>query len=899
VPRLARAVPTVAVLAATAALPGAAARAATTPPGFVLTTHQAGGKGFAPAFIGNGYLAGRQPALGQGFARVPLKGGKLLATQSEVQGFYAKTTKKDEGLIERRAALPTWSTLTYDDGSGALIPGRGRLRGYRQALDLRTGTLTTSFTWVSRAGRSTAVRYEVVTDRARPHAALVRLRITPRFSGRVSVTDLIEGRGAEHTAPAGTGHAAAAARQWVDVRTLGLPVRATVASVLDAPGGAATRAVTRRDRQTAAQRATLRVRSGRSYTFTKAVGVAVSTDAGAHAGRPTPHARALAAAAGEARRGYARARRGSDAAWARLWASDIQVEGDARLQGQVRSALFALLASVRDDTPWAPSPGGLSSDGYNGHVFWDSETWMYPSLLATAPALARQMLQYRVDRLGAARAYARVGGFSGARFPWESALSGAEETPSCCNTGKYEIHVSADVALAMWQYWLASGDRSWLARRAWPVVAGIADYWVSRSHPNPDGTRSIDGVIGPDEYHEKVDDSIYTNVAARDTLRIARSIAGLTGHPAPGRWEQTAAALRILPANPITNVQPEFQDYRGDTIKQADVALLAYPWENPQPDAVTQADLDYYVPRTDPDGPSMTDGIHALLSSQLNTPGCAAFTFTKRSVDPFMRGPYEQFSEARTGGAFTFTTGAGGFLQEFLYGYSGMRWRGDRVHLDPSLPPQLTGVTLRAVHWRGRTLRVRIARQSTTVQLLAGKALQLEAPGGSVTLPAGATARLPTRRPDEAPTDDVARCRPVTATPATAEPPQAAVDGTPTTSWLAEKPGTRVQVDLGAPVALGSIAIARPPVLAIATGKTDVDNHAKTGPTRSASETVEVSADGGTWQTLARVAAPPITEELAGAGQPVRYVRVTAGADASAKHPLVMGELSVRARASG
>jgi hypothetical protein len=84
---------------------------AATPEGFVLTTTQPGGTGFAPAFIGNGYLAGRQPAAGQGFDRVTLEGGgKQLATQSEVQGFYAKTTKKDEGLIERRAALPAWST---------------------------------------------------------------------------------------------------------------------------------------------------------------------------------------------------------------------------------------------------------------------------------------------------------------------------------------------------------------------------------------------------------------------------------------------------------------------------------------------------------------------------------------------------------------------------------------------------------------------------------------------------------------------------------------------------------------------------------------------------------------------------------------------------------------------
>jgi trehalose/maltose hydrolase-like predicted phosphorylase len=875
-------------LGAAGGLAAAAASAApaASPEGFVLSTTQPGGNGFAPAFIGNGYLAGRQPAAGQGFDRVTLEGGgKKLPTQSEVQGFYAKTTKKKEGLIERRAALPAWSTLSYDDGSGPYALGRGRVRGYRQRLDLRTGTLTTELTWTSTAGRTVALRYEVATDRARPHAALVRLRIVPRFSGTVEITDLIDGQAAEHVAPAGTGHDGTA--QWVDLRTLGLGVRATVASVLQ---GA--RPVVQPDRRSAAQRVTRTVKAGKTYTFTKTVGVAVSTDGATG----TPHARALRAARDEAARGWTRARQTSDAAWARLWAADIQVQGDARLQRQVRSAFFALLASVRDDTPWAPSPGGLSSDGYNGHVFWDSETWMYPSMLATAPALAREMLQYRVDRLNAARAYARQTGFAGARFPWESALTGSEETPSCCNTGKYEVHVSSDIALAMWQYWLATGDRSWLAQRAWPVVSGIADFWVSRAHPNPDGTQSIDGVIGPDEYHEKVDDSVYTNVAARDTLRIAGQMAQLTGQAAKPAWAQVAGALRI-PFDAAGGIHPEFAGYQGDTVKQADVTLLSYPWENDQPAAVTQADLDYYVPRTDPDGPSMTDGIHALVSSELGTPGCAAFTFTKRSVDPFMRGPYEQFAEARTGGAFTFTTGAGGFLQEFLYGYSGFRWRGDRVRLDPSLPPQLTAVTLRAMHWRGRVLRVRITRQDTTVTLVAGRAVALEARDGTTTqLAPGQPATLPTRRPDETPTTNVARCRTATATPATAEPPQAAVDGTPTTSWLAEKTGVALRVDLGAPVALDGITITRPDVLAIATGKTGTDDHAKTGPTRSASEIVEVSPDGQTWQQLAQIAAPALRDELPGDGRTVRYVRVRSGADAAAQHPLVVGDLEVRAR---
>jgi trehalose/maltose hydrolase-like predicted phosphorylase len=843
---------------------------------FTLSTDRPGGHGFAPAFVGNGYLAGRQPAAGQGFAVVQLPGSSdKLPTQSQVQGFYATASEPDTGLIERRAALPAWSALGYDDGRGGYALKRGRVRRYHQALDLRTGTLSTDVTWTSPAGRTARLRYDVTPDRARPHAALVRLRITPRFSGTVTVTDALDGSAVELARA--TGHGASGATQWIDLRSQGLGIPATVASALRVDGHPATIAVHRAHRRTVAQRARIRVHAGHTTTVVKSVGVAVRGDAGASG---PPHGRAIAAATGEDARGYRAARRASDAAWARLWQGDIEIAGDARLQDQVRAAQFALLASTRADQPWAPSPGGLSSDGYNGHVFWDSETWMYPTLLALQPAIARATLQYRRDRLRAAERNARKTGYAGARFPWESAWSGAEETPSCCNTGKWEVHVNADIALAFWQDWLATGDRAWLARDAWPVAAGIADFWVSRSTANPDGTRSIDCVIPPDEYAECERDSVYTNHTAAEALRIAGRIAALTGHTADPRWAQVADALR-LPNDAARGLHPEFDGYHGETIKQADVTLLSYPWEADQPAALTAADLDHYVPRTDPGGPSMTDAIHAIVISQLGTPGCAAFTFTRRSIDPFMRAPYEQFSEARTGGAFTFTTGAGGFLQEFLYGYSGWRWRADRVHLDPSLPPQLQAITLRAVHWRGRTLRIAITRATTTVTLLGGDPVTVETPNGTVTLTRAAPLQVATRTPDTTPTDDLARCRPAAAAPATAEPPEAAVDGTDTTSWQADRPGTRLTVDLGSAQPIGAVAITRPPVVAIA--GPELGDKAQTIPTPQTTATIELSADGRTWA--------PATP-----GAAARYVRVTAGRDASARHPLVIGELHVSAR---
>ena len=385
--------------------------------GFVLTTRHPGGPGMAPAFVGNGYLAGRQPFDGQGFAEIDLPGQTdPLPTQSEVHGLYALAVpdappgSPPQPKVERRSALPTWSTLSYDDGSGAYRLSRGTVSHYRQSLHLRTGTLTTSLLWTSPAGKKVRLRYDVTPDRARRHAAAVRLRIVPRFSGKVTITDTLDGKAAEFLRGYGKGHHGRT--QWVDVMTPGLRVHASEVSTL--VGGRVQARGSGGDAMTVRQAITRQVRSGHTYSFTKYVGIATSSDSRA------PHRRAFAASEGEARLGYHRLRRASDAAWARLWRSDVVVSGEPRLQRQVRASFFALLASVRHDTPWAPSPGGLSSDGYNGHVFWDSETWMYPTLLATEPALARESLQYRYDRLRAARANARKTGWKGARFPWRA-----------------------------------------------------------------------------------------------------------------------------------------------------------------------------------------------------------------------------------------------------------------------------------------------------------------------------------------------------------------------------------------------------------------------------------------------------------------------------------------------
>jgi hypothetical protein len=179
--------------------------------------------------------------------------------------------------------------------------------------------------------------------------------------------------------------------------------------------------------------------------------------------------------------------------------------------------------------------------------------------------------------------------------------------------------------------------------------------------------------------------------------------------------------------------------------------------------------LDYYAKRTDPDGPAMTDAVHEIDAARNGVTGCEVGTFLDRSVRPFIREPFGQFAEARGSKAgaadvqagapaFGFATAAGGFIQEFTNGLLGLRFRADRVRLDPLLPPQLAeGITVHGLHWQGRTFDVTAGPEHSTVTSTSGPSLPVETASGVRQVDSGHTLQLPTRRPGSA--QDDAACR--------------------------------------------------------------------------------------------------------------------------------------------
>jgi trehalose/maltose hydrolase-like predicted phosphorylase len=775
----------VCALGAALALLASAAGSAAAAGRYVLTsTSPDPSHGYAPTFTGNGRLGVRVPPTGQGYA-----GGSVPA-QTELAGFYAKPAKPatPSESPQQRANIPVWSTLAYSDAGQTFSLTRGHTSNWRQSIDLHTGIISTSATWRAPDGHVTDLAYRVLTDRASQNVGLVRLQLTPHFNGQATVSDLIDGsakalsdKGAPRlTDGAGKGSDLLARQDWVTVRAQRTGIQATLASQLvtspnitapsipaNAPSG-----------QSVGQQVSFPVVSGQTYTLIKYVGVGDSQDAS-----DTVSA-AQSTAGHAASTGYDALVKANDEAWAELWAGRIDVLGNQTLADDVNASEFYLWSSTRDGVDWSVSPAGLSSNGYDGHIFWDAETWMFPTLLAQHPTLAAAMEAYRFDRLGAARRHALVTGHRGARFPWESALDGTEQIPppvSVNSEGLYEQHITADIALAQWEYYEATGNRQWLRQQGWPVLAGAATFWASRAVLGRDGRYHIHHVTDPDEENPDVTDAAFTQVGARTTLEDAVKAARVLGLGHPASWSRIGARLAVPVAH---GIHPEFSGYQGQLVKQADVTLIQYPWEFPMPPRVATDDINYYVPRTDPMGPSMSDAVNSIDGSALGTPGCSSYVDTQRSYQPFIRDVFNQFSETSTGGAFTFMTGIGGFLQEFLYGYSGMRFGPNSLRLAPSLTGQVGSVVLNNVNWRGRKFTITIGPRSTTVKLLSGFALPLSTPAGRFLVLPLRSVTVPTARPDLKRTDDRVRCGSATAPSSEpGAPPLAAVDGSTSTEW--------------------------------------------------------------------------------------------------------------------
>jgi hypothetical protein len=434
-------------------------------------------------------------------------------------------------------------------------------------------------------------------------------------------------------------------------------------------------------------------------------------------------------------------------AWARRWRDgDIVINGDDELQRNVRFSLFQLMGAVATSGEAALGARGLSGGGYNGHVFWDSDVFVVPFLAATCPAAARAMLEYRVRRISAAMEQAREQGREGAKFPWESASTGREVTPATVagprgekvvvRTGEMEDHIVADVAWAACRYDDWTGDESFRLGPLLRLLVETARYWASRVESDAEGRAHIRHVIGPDEYHDDVDDNAFTNVMARWNLRAAVTCAGREcDEREVRRWGLLADNL-VDGLDGVTSVYEQFAGFSQLTpfplretygpapfaadsaigfdriqslqvVKQADVLMLHLMVPGAVAPGSLQPNLDRYLPIT-AHGSSLSPAVHAALLARASRHAEAVDLLriaTRIDIDDNSKTTAHGLHVATMGGVWL----------AMVEGFAGIKPDGDGLSIQPRLPGAWDGLTIHLVY-QGVRVKVRIDGDDVDVQ---------------------------------------------------------------------------------------------------------------------------------------------------------------------------------------
>jgi kojibiose phosphorylase len=641
--------------------------------------------------------------------------------------------------VTELAGLPRWWGLDLWLDGQRVLTDDDAASGMRRSLDLRAGLFTRAFTWQADPdGARIEVSHERFVSLVDPHAAMLRTTVTlaegeARLRVRAGASIHVENTGLLHWRLVGQSTGEDGVALVTVTRASGIPVATVVRTDLSAPAE-----FTPGDADGAPSADyVLTLRGGQPVEIVRSVGIVPGIDT------ERPLAVAREASDRLAEQGWDRSLAASAEAWRQVWSDcDIEIDGDPEAQLSVRYNVFQLvIAAPRFTEDASIGAKTLSGYGYRHHVFWDTETFMLPVFTFTQPDVARNMLAYRCRRLAGARAKAAHNGFRGAQFPWESAGTGDEVTPTWVQhyakpdelvriwTGDIEIHITADIAYALLQYVKVTGDEEFLRTQGAELVLDGARFWASAAVEEADGTFHYRDVIGPDEYHEHVDDNAYTNHLAAWHLRSALEVWEHLRRTAPdvasslaerlelddaerARWADVASRIHL--AVDETGLIEQFSGYFGledvdqavirdpartlsmqqvhgiegcnrtQNLKQPDVLMLCYLLPELFTPEQVAANYRYYDPRTDHElGSSLGPAISAVMACRAGDP--------ETGYAHFLRAARADLLDVRANAADGIHgASAGGLWQAVVFGFAGLTLRDDGWDVRPALPHSWT-----------------------------------------------------------------------------------------------------------------------------------------------------------------------------------------------------------------
>ena len=436
----------------------------------------------------------------------------------------------------------------------------------------------------------------------------------------------------------------------------------------------------------------------------------------------------------------------------------------------IRFAQYHLyIMTPRHDNRMNIGAKGLSGEGYKGHTFWDTEMFILPYFIFSAPEIARSLEEYRWLSLPGAHKKAAGNNYQGAQFPWESAwIDDGEVTPVWGAadivtglpikiwSGFIEQHITADVAYGAWEYYQVTGDQDFMDRCGYELILDTGKFWASRLEEGTDGLLHINDVVGPDEYKEHVDDNAFTNYMAAWNIRKALEYSRQLKAERPELYQALDQKLGLAALEPQweskleriylpqpredlvipqdrtyltlkdidltkyknqTNVGSIYRDYNQEQIthmqvsKQADILIMFLLLENQFSADVKRANWNYYEPRTLHDS-SLSLSTHCILANDMGNRDMAYSLFANAAAIDV--GPNMKTSDAGIHAA-----SLAGIWQSVVYGFGGVRMLDGKLRINPSLPDAWSELDF-YLYWKGQKLHVTLDHTSIQIQNLTG-----------------------------------------------------------------------------------------------------------------------------------------------------------------------------------
>ncbi|MCK5083454.1 MAG: glycoside hydrolase family 65 protein [Candidatus Omnitrophica bacterium] len=451
--------------------------------------------------------------------------------------------------------------------------------------------------------------------------------------------------------------------------------------------------------------------------------------------------------------------------WRKLWdVADVIIAGTADIQKNLRFNIFHMLICGHVDKGFS-SIGArtLSGEGYRGHVFWDAEIFMLPFYAYAMPKVAKNMLMYRYFRMDQARDIAKKQGYKGTMYPWESAGTGEEETPTWAKdldgkiirikTNELEHHITADIAFACCHYFEITDDEEFMMDYGYEMVFEAARFWASRVQRNRQGKYEIRDVIGPDEFHEHVNNNAFTNVMAKWNLSVAHKFYQALKKTKPKLYTELRGKIgltdkevnvwkRIVPkivfkyrkkdyvieefdgyfqrkhinivdldenGIPMLPKGVKVKDYnKTQFVKQADVLMLLYLLADFFPKNAKKNNYHFYAPRTLHKS-SLSPAIHAImaLESGLLNQAYQFFNVALRADISNLHGNSHEGIHAAS---------LGGVWQSVINGFAGVKIEGHTLSFDPRMPTTWQYIQF-SLLWKGSMLRVVVNNNEAHIKI--------------------------------------------------------------------------------------------------------------------------------------------------------------------------------------